>query len=98
MARIVDGKQRTGFDIEREEVTDGVAVFGAIEAMRAGASRIGVRGCRLIERGFQRFGEGRGGGFGWTWESGWGHLAAADFAKDALPDVGTVAGLRGVER
>ncbi len=48
--RLVPGQQRLDVDLEREEVADGVAVLGAVQAVhRAGPPGVGVRGGRLVD-------------------------------------------------
>ena len=48
-------QQRGGVDVESEQVADGVAVFGAIQAMQGRAAGVGLGGGGAVERGFQRW-------------------------------------------
>ena len=55
VAGLVAGQQRGDIDFERQQVADGVLVFGAVEAAEGvGAAGIGMRGGGAIERGFER--------------------------------------------
>ena len=48
VARLVAGQQRRDVDVEREQIADGVLVFGPVEpAERVGSARIRLRGRRV---------------------------------------------------
>ena len=54
VGRVVAGKQRLHVQIQREQIADGVVVFGAIQALhRADAAGIGMGGPGLVELRFQ---------------------------------------------
>ena len=54
MARIVFRQQSRDVDVQREQVTHGVLVFGPIEpAEGIGSTGVGTSRCRTVERGFQ---------------------------------------------
>jgi hypothetical protein len=88
---------RAGFDIKGEDVTDGVAVFGAVQAVDDGVARVGVSGGVLIELGPERGGEGLGGDGVRAREAGGRHLIRGDFAEDLFPDGGVGTGFGRVE-
>ncbi len=55
VAAFIRRQKRRGIDVHRQEISDGVSVFGAIQTtQRLGAAGVWIYCCRLIERCFQR--------------------------------------------
>ena len=87
------------FDVEREQIADGVLILGTIQAMEAlGAPGIGVRGGGAIELAFEPADERIVGGFVGTRPPRRRHDAGAQLANDFLPHRRVRADLREIER
>ncbi len=48
-AFIVRRQQRAGIDVQRQQIMDGIRIFGTIQPMHGRASRIGFRRCSPID-------------------------------------------------
>ena len=89
IGRIV-GRQQTGcVDVQIQHVIDGVLVFRAIQAMHHGASRIGVRGRRLIDSRLQPGSEAVHRRRVRTRNPHRRHFARAQFPNHLFPDLGS---------
>ena len=95
---VVWRQQRADIDVEREQIANGVRVFGAVQTMQRGRAGIESPRRRSIERGFERRGErlarrgrrlrrvlGR-------------HHPGAQLADDLLPDLGVAIDGGGAQR
>ena len=86
VAGVVGREVGGGFEIEADEVADGVVIFGAVEAAEGDSAGIGAGGVEFEELTFDERGDGlalgvggkRGGVFGR-------HLVACDDAEDGFP-------------
>ena len=91
VAGIVGGQVSGGIDIEREQVVDGVRVFGPVDAVDAGRGEFRFGGGSAVELILQSDGQrfvcgGRG-----TRKALRRHHAGAKFANDFFPRLGLVA-------
>ena len=93
----VVGGQQGGVDVHREEVADGVAVLGPVQAVQRGTAGIGVREGGAVEFGLEpRHHLAVGGPIG-PGASRRGHRAGPQLVDHGLPDLGVIAGARHVE-
>src|SRR5206468_3506318 len=93
---LVAGQERLDVNaskVEREQIADGVAVFGAVETMDgADASGIRARGPRAIDFGFEPARDRMIGRRVRPWPSGRRHRAGAKLRDHTLPQLRVVAG------
>ena len=88
VAGIVAGQQRGDVDVERQQIADGVLIFGAIEAAEGvGAAGVGVRSGGPVEGGFELGDERVVSGLVRTRQSGRRHGTDAQPAHHLLPDL-----------
>ena len=88
VAGIVGGEAGGIVKVEAEEVADGVAVLGFVEAMDRGGAGIGTGSGRFIKFGFEELYQGRalfGAGSG---VAGGRHLPGAEFMQDLFEERG----------
>ena len=98
VARLVRREQRPAIDLERQQIADGVCVFGAVEAMDCRSARIGIRRRGAVERGLE-IRDGRGVGRGVRAPSRRRrHHAGPELAYHLFPHFGIVAHPIGVDR
>ena len=90
MVDVVRGQERVYVvDFERQQIADGIGVFGAVEAMkRFGSAGIRIGGRESIDLGFEPSGKGVVGLMRWTRLADRWHRSRAKLSDDLLPDFG----------
>ncbi len=84
----VVGRQHLGnLDLDRQQIANGVGVFGAVEAMQRGPSGIGLELRGAIALGLDEPDQGPVGGLVRPRQTGGRHLAVAQLAQQLLPDL-----------
>ena len=88
VARIVDGQPLAWLDIDRQQVANGVAVFGAVQPMNGSAAGIWLGERGAIERRFEKRRKGRGfGRLRTAARRHRRHVARLDFAEHFFPNI-----------
>ena len=97
IAGVVDREGVTRFDVEREQVADGVRVFVAIQAVDGGMAGVRMGGGGSVELGFEVGGEGfLRGGIG-VRDAERRHLLRFDFPEHLFPEAGIARNVGEVE-
>ena len=86
-----------GVHVEREQIADRALVFGAVETLKAPATRIGVGGRRRVEAHLQSGGETGEGCLGWATDAGRRHHAGPQLADHLLGKRGVHVGRGNLE-
>ena len=87
--RVVGRQERGDVGIERQEIADGVGVLGAVQAMNAGASRVGPDRGIPIEGRLEADGETVLDRFFGPGQAGRRHVAASELTNDLFPHRGS---------
>jgi len=94
--RLIGGKEGLGVDLQVEQLSDRVRILGPIQPMNDRPSRIGRKGCRLIERGFDGSHERLDARAVRPRQARGRHRAAAELPNDSFPGRRVLADMRGV--
>ena len=86
---VVRRQEHVRVDFECQQITNGIGVFGAVQAMeRFGSAGIRIDGSESIDLGFEPSGKGVVGLIRGTWLADRRHRSCAKLPDDLLPDFG----------
>ncbi len=97
VAGIVGGELGAGLDVERQQVANGVAVFGAIQAVNGGTAGIRMRRGGVVEFAAEPLGESERNLRLRVWQPGGRHLPGIYFTKNLFPGGGVFADVGGIQ-
>ena len=95
---VVGWKQRRDVDLQVKQIANRVGVFGSVQAMQAGSSRVGICEAGTIESGFQFGCEGIEDSPFRTARPTRRHHPAANLANNLFPRLGALPDVGNVER